>query len=198
MLQAAQQQQCFFIFISTDFIFDGKTGMYREEDEPHPVNYYGVTKWEAEEAVKCYPYDWSILRTVLVYGKPVSGRGNILSITAEKLINGESYHVVDDQLRTPTYVKDLATGIVSVIDKRATGIFHLSGLDLLTPYQMACNTARYLGLDTSLIKRVTAADFKEPALRPPKTGFNIEKAKQVLGYSPVSFRQGLINSFSND
>jgi len=128
----------------------------------------------------------------------VPGRGYLLSITKDKLEKGEQYNVVDDQFRTPTYVEDLVTGIVSVINKRATGIFHLSGVDILTPYQMASKTANYLGLDASLLKRVTAEDFKEPALRPPKTGFNIEKAKRELGYNPIGFAEGLAMTFSRD
>jgi len=195
MLQAAEKQQCFFIFVSTDFIFDGKRGMYSEDDDPGPVNYYGVTKLLAEQEVRQYPHDRAIVRTVLLYGKPVTGRGNILSITKNKLEKTEEYRVVDDQLRTPTYVKDLAKGIISVIEKRATGIFHLSGPDVLTPYQMACKTAQYLGLDDSLIKRVTAQSFKEPARRPLKTGFIIDKAKKELGYDPIPFELGLKITF---
>ena len=88
LLNAAEQKS-FFIFISTDFIFDGEKGMYKEDDEPSPVNYYGKTKLEAEEAVKEYEYDWAIVRTVMVYGKPILSRSNILSIVKEKLEKGE-------------------------------------------------------------------------------------------------------------
>ncbi|MGQ0737469.1 MAG: SDR family oxidoreductase [Bacteroidota bacterium] len=196
LLQAAEKQRCFFIFVSTDFIFDGVRGMYREEDEPGPVNYYGATKLLAEKEVNRYPHEWSIVRTVLLYGKPVTGRGNILSITKGKLAKGEEYSVVDDQLRTPTYVGDFAKGILSVIEKKATGIFHLSGPGVLTPYQMVCKTAQYLRFDSSLIKKVTAANFTEPARRPLKTGFIIDKAKKELGYDPLSFDEGLIKTFS--
>lgn len=187
--------KCFFIFVSTDFVFDGERGMYSENDQPRPVNYYGRTKLEAEEAVKEYDFDWAIARTVLVYGKNHSGHANILKTVKEKLEKGEAYNVVDDQVRTPTYVEDLATGIVSIIEKRATGIFHLSGKDILTPYQMAIKTAEHLGPNRSLIKRVTAASFSQPAKRPLKTGFIIEKAKKELGYEPLSFDEGLKKTF---
>jgi len=186
----------FFIFVSTDFVFDGERGMYNEDDIPNPVNYYGRTKLEAEEAVKEYEFDWAIVRTVLVYGKNHSGHNNILKIVKEKLEKGEVYSVVDDQVRTPTYVEDLAKGIVSIIEKKATGIFHLSGKDILTPYQMATKTAEYLGLKSSLIKKVTAANFTQPAKRPPRTGFIIDKARKELGYEPISFEEGLKKTFS--
>ena len=186
----------FFVFISTDFVFDGERGMYNESDTPNPVNYYGRTKLEAEEAITEYEFDWAIVRTVLVYGKNHSGHNNILKIVKEKLEKGEEYNVVDDQLRTPTYVEDLAKGIVSIIEKKATGVFHLSGKDILTPYQMAIKTATHLQLDSSVIKKVTAASFSQPARRPLKTGFIIDKAKKELGYEPLSFDEGLKKTFS--
>lgn len=192
----AAEQKSFFLFVSTDFVFDGETGMYKEEDETRPVNYYGKTKTEAEELVKDYEHEWAIVRTVMVYGKPILSRANILSIVKEKLEKGERYNVVDDQLRTPTYVEDLAGGIVQILEKKATGIYHLSGKDMMTPYQMACKAADYLGLDKSLINRVTAADFSQPAKRPEKTGLNITKARAGLGFEPVSFEEGLKKMFS--
>jgi len=191
LLINSEELKSFFIFLSTDFVFDGERGMYIEEDTPRPVNYYGRTKLEAEEAVKEYEHDWAIVRTVLVYGKNHSGHNNILKTVKEKLEKGEEYNVVDDQLRTPTYVEDLAKGIVSIVEKKATGVFHLSGKDILTPYQMAIKTAEHLKLDSVLIKKVTAASFSQPAKRPLKTGFIIDKARKELGYEPLSFGEGL-------
>lgn len=191
LLNNAESFQSFFIFISTDFIFDGKQGMYDETSVPGPVNFYGKTKVEAEEAVMEYPFEKAILRTILVYGPPQSGKDNIISVVKKKLEKGESYNVVNDQFRTPTYVEDLAAGIISVVGKKATGIYHLGGPDLLTPYDMACAVADALGLDKSLLKAVTKNNFSQPAKRPLRTGLSIEKAKKDLGYSPLSFKEGL-------
>jgi dTDP-4-dehydrorhamnose reductase len=195
LLVNAEEQKSFFIFISTDFVFDGEKGLYKEEDMVGPVNFYGKTKAEAEDAVKDYGYDWAIVRTSLVYGQPIAGRSNILTVVREKLERGEEYQVVNDQVRTPTYVEDLVGGIVAIIEKRATGIYHLSGKDILTPYQMACKTADYLELKNSFIKRVTVADFSQPAKRPLNTTLIIDKAKNELGYNPVSFDEGLRLTF---
>lgn len=197
LLMNAADQRSFFVYVSTDFVFDGSKGSYREEDKTGPVNYYGKTKQEAEEAVMEYEGDWAIVRTVLVYGQPLSGRSNILTIVRDKLEQGQSYNVVDDQFRTPTYVEDLADGIVRIVNRQAKGIYHLSGEDLLTPYQMALLTADHLGLDKSLICRATAADFSQPARRPANTSLIIEKAKRVLGYAPVSFEEGLKKMFED-
>ena len=196
LLINAAEFKSFFLFLSTDFVFDGDTGMYKEEDAPRPVNYYGRTKMEAEDAVKDYEHDWAIVRTNLVYGKNHSGRKNFLGIIKEKLEKGEEYSVVDDQVRTPTYVEDLAKGIVLVVEKRAKGIFHIAGKDTLTPFEMAIKTADYLGLDKRLLKKVTAASFSEPAKRPPRTGFVIDKAREQLGFNPISFEEGLKKKFN--
>ena len=196
LLINSEELKSFFIFLSTDFVFDGEKGMYNEDDVPKPVNYYGRTKLEAEEAVKEYEFDWAIVRTVLVYGKNHSGHNNILKIVREKLEKGEQYNVVDDQVRTPTYVEDLAKGIAAIIEKKATGVFHISGKDVLTPYQMAIKAAEHLELNSSIIKKVTAASFSQPAKRPLKTGFVIDKSRRELGYEPVSFEEGLKKTFS--
>ncbi|MFN8290552.1 MAG: SDR family oxidoreductase [Chitinophagaceae bacterium] len=196
LLTAAAAQQSFFLFLSTDFVFDGVKGMYKEDDIPGPVNYYGGTKLAAEDLVKEYPGGWSIIRTILVYGPPLPGRPNLLSIVKEKLERGEAYPAVDDQYRTPTYAGDLAKGIMNVAEQQQTGLFHIAGKDLLTPYEMACRAAVFLQRDPSLIRKVTAATFKEPAKRPSRTGFDLTKARTVLGYEPVSFETGLALTFA--
>lgn len=197
LLTNAEEKKSFFIFLSTDFVFSGEKGMYSESDAARPVNYYGRTKLEAEEAVQDYPYGWAIVRTVLVYGPNHAGRHNLVSLVKEKLEKGEHYSVVNDQQRTPTYVEDLARAIVSIIDKKATGIWHISGNDLLTPYDMAVKTAEHLGLDAGLIRKTSSAELGQAAKRPPKTGFNIEKARKNLGYDPLSFEEGLKRMLGN-
>lgn len=191
LLEAAAACKTHFIFLSTDFVFSGQKGFYSEDDERGPVNYYGQTKLLAEDEVVKYPFAWTIVRTVLVYGKTFSGRENIVTNTAKALQEGRPLKIFDDQERTPTYVEDLAAGIVAIIEKEAKGIYHLSGEDVRTPYDVAVETAQILNLSTSLITAVKAEEFDQPAARPPKTGFNISKAKRDLGYRPLSFPEGL-------
>lgn len=195
LLEAAHSVGASFCYISTDFVFDGLKGNYQEDDLRNPVNHYGKTKLEAELLTEKFEGDWSIIRTVLVYGKPMTGRSNLLSIVQERLRKGESYRVVNDQVRTPTYVGDLANGIARVVNRKATGVFHISGEEILTPYEMACQTAEYLKLDRSLISKTNSDTFQQPAKRPLLTGLNIQKAKQELGFSPISFAEGLKKTF---
>jgi dTDP-4-dehydrorhamnose reductase len=195
LLLNSEEQKSFFIFLSTDFIFDGESGPYKENDLPNPVNFYGKTKLEAEEAVKEYPFSWAIVRTVLVYGKPNTGGANLLTIVKEKIEKGEEYKVFDDQVRTPTYVEELASAVLAVCEKKATGVFHISGKDVLSPYQMACMAADQLGLDKALIKKINKSDLVQPAKRPLRTGFIIEKARKELSFEPISFEEGLRKTF---
>ncbi|MFZ4058076.1 MAG: SDR family oxidoreductase [Ferruginibacter sp.] len=193
LIQAAEEVGAFFSYISTDFVFDGETGPYIETDLPAPVNYYGSSKLAAEKAVQTSDLSWNIIRTVLVYGNSYDGtRSNIIRWVKNNLEAGKPIKVVNDQWRTPTYVEDLAKGIISAVIKNATGIYHISGAQMLTPYDMAIATAEYLHLDQSLIEKVTAATFTQPGKRPPKTGFIIDKAMQTLNYQPLSFKEGLI------
>lgn len=180
-----------FIYISTDFVFDGEKGMYWEEEDCRPVNFYGFTKLQAEGIAETSTIPCAIVRTCLVYGNPLHGkRSNIFSWVKGSLEAGQPIKVVDDQWRTPTYVEDLAMGIEQIIDKGATGTFHLSGEEGMSPYGFACRVAAHFDLDAGLIDKVTAQNFTQPGRRPPRTGFNIEKAKRELGFSPRKLEEG--------
>ncbi|MBL0358981.1 MAG: SDR family oxidoreductase [Chitinophagaceae bacterium] len=192
LLDAAKKINARFIYISTDFVFDGINGPYKETDIPGPVNYYGSSKLAAEKSVMESGLQWAIVRTVLVYGNILVGnRSNVISWVKENLITGKPIKVVSDQWRTPTYVEDLAKGILLVLEKNAAGIYHISGEEGMSPYDMAVATADYLHLDKSLMTKVNAATFTQPAKRPLRTGFVIDKAKKELGYKPMSFKEAL-------
>lgn len=180
------------IHVSTDFIFDGSTGPLAESAEPGPVNFYGESKLEAERLVSQYSGDWAILRTVLVYGlTPDRSRSNIVLWVKNNLEAGKPIRVVDDQWRTPTLAEDLAQGCLLAAEHHATGVYHVSGPELLTPYDMAIQTAEFFGLDSSLITRTDSTQFTQPAKRPLRTGFIIDKARRAWGYAPHSFREGI-------
>ena len=192
VLTDAETFSSHFIFISSDFVFDGEKGNYSEEEDTKPISLYGFSKLQAESMVQTSTIPFAIVRTCLVYGNLLKGtRSNIISWVKESLEQGKTIQVVSDQVRTPTYVEDLANGIALIIEKKATGIYHISGKDWLTPYDMAIKTAHKFQLDTSKIVQVDASTFKQPGRRPLKTGFVIEKARKELGYEPISFDEGL-------
>lgn len=197
LLEATKGKIKQFVYISTDFVFDGEKGFYKEDDVLNPVNWYGQTKKTAEEKVRETNLPWTIIRTCLVYGNTLSGtRANIITWVKDNLENNRPIKVVSDQVRTPTYVEDLAKGIILAIEKNANGIFHISGNETLTPYDMAMKTVSFFNLDATLITKVDASTFSQPGKRPQKTGFSIEKAQRDLGYQPISFEEGIKKMFA--
>ncbi len=192
ILGACEKNDAFLLHLSTDFIFDGTQGPYNEDAEANPISFYGWSKWAAEKLVMHSKVKWAIARTILVYGIAHDmSRSNIILWVKNSLESGKNINVVNDQWRTPTLAEDLAKGCALIAEKEAEGVYNLSGSDLLNPYQMAVHTADYFGLDKSLIAEATAATFSQPAKRPPRTGFDISKAREVLGYNPVSFKEGI-------
>ena len=192
LVRACDNLPCHFIYLSTDFIFSGDHGPLTEEDEPRPVNFYGESKLEAEEIVRTMTGKWSIVRTVLMYGITQDmRRSNIVLWVKENLQQGKTIRVVNDQWRTPTLAEDLAMGCWLVADKGVAGVFHISGKDMLSPYQIAIRTSEYYELDASLIVPVGSDELQQPARRPLKTGFIINKARKELGYEPRSFDEGM-------
>lgn len=192
LIASAEKINAHLIHVSTDFIFDGSFGPLDESAKPNPVNFYGESKLAAEELVKKSKTPWTIIRTVLVYGVTADmSRSNIVLWVKQSLEQGKSIKVVNDQWRTPTLAEDLALGCYLAATKKATGIYHISGKDFMTPYELALLTAGFFNLDKSLISPTDATAFTQPARRPAKTGFIIDKARKELGYEPSSFSEGL-------
>lgn len=192
IIEAATELSAYLLYVSTDFVFDGNGGPYKETDSPNPINFYGNSKQAVEQLLLQSELDYSIVRTVLVYGigEQIT-KSNIVTWTKSKLENGEPIRVVNDQWRSPTLVEDLANGCKLMLDQEVKGIFHIAGKEYITPYDIAIRTAIVFGLDNSLISPTNASEFKEVAKRPLKTGLDISKAQKLLGYEPVTLEQGL-------
>lgn len=182
----------FLVHLSTDFVFDGRKGLYHEKDEPSPVNYYGFTKLVAEKKVLESGIAASIVRTCLVYGQNAyMSRGNIVTWVKSNLEQKKAIKVVADQFRTPTLVDDLARACWQIALQKASGIWHISGNEYLSPFEMAQKIASFYGLNSQLISPTNEKEFIEIAKRPLKTGFDISKAQNILGFQPISFLEGL-------
>ncbi|WP_439558325.1 SDR family oxidoreductase [Dyadobacter sp.] len=192
LIAACREHNVFLQHLSTDFVFDGTSGPYKEEDQPNPISFYGWSKYAAEKAVLSSDIRFAITRTVLVYGIAHDmSRSNIILWVKNSLEAGKHIQVVTDQHRTPTLAEDLALGCYLIAQKEAEGIFHISGKDFLTPFEMAIMAADYFSLDKSLISPTDASAFTQPARRPPRTGFDLSKSREILGYEPHSFSEGI-------
>lgn len=192
IVKACEKYKTHLIHLSTDFVFDGNDGPYSEQDDANPINFYGLTKLESENIVRQSSLKWAIVRTGLVYGISYDmSRSNIVLWVKNALENGKELTLVSDQFRTPTLAEDLAAGCILIAEQGATGIFNISGDELLTPYDMALETAEFFNLNKSKIKESDSKKFTQPAKRPLKTGFVIDKAVEKLNYRPHSFKEGI-------
>lgn len=178
--------------VSTDFIFDGKDGPYREEDQPNPLSYYGWSKLEAEKIVQQGTMPYAILRTVLVYGTtPNMSRSNIVLWAKGALEKQQPISVVDDQFRSPTLAEDLAQGCWLAASQNAQGIYNISGKDFMSILELVKRVAKFYGLSSDCVSSVSSTTLNQPAKRPPRTGFILDKAIKELGYQPHSFEEGM-------
>ena len=140
------------VFTSTECVFDGQRGFYREDETPRPTTHYGRTKWEAEQEVAWEAAYWSIMRTSIVYGWPHPGKRNFVPWLVETLRSGRPYHAPADVLRTPVYVEHLVDGIVRIVEGGHPGILHVAGRDWVSMYEFAIAIADAFDLDASLVQ----------------------------------------------
>lgn len=183
---------CHLVFFSTDFVFDGSKSPYTESDIPNPVSYYGRTKLEAEQLVAGLLDSWCIIRTIQVYGYlPTVKKVNLVLRVIHALMSGQQLQIVTDQWRTPTFVDDLSKATIELAIGMQKGIFHISGEQMMSVYEMAFKTATFFNLDSTLIKPVLITQLAEKAKRPITTGFDLCKLRSVIHYQPHDFLEGL-------
>lgn len=192
LAELAKEVDAHLIHISTDFIFDGKKGPYREEDVPNPLSYYGLSKLKSENILLESSCKWTILRTIIVFGVAEKlSKGNIVLWAKGALEKGGSLDIIDDQFRSPTLAEDLADACWLAVKKKAYGVFHASGKDIMSIYEMVKRIASFYGYSTENINRISTKTLNQKAGRPARTGFILDKARDVLGYNPHSFEECL-------
>ena len=180
------------IQISTDFIFDGENGPYKEEDEPNPLSYYGLSKLKSEQVLQAHSVKWTILRTIIVFGVGENlSKGNIVLWAKGALEKGDPLNIIDDQFRAPTLAEDLADICILAAKKKALGIFNASGKDIMSIYEIVERIAKHYGNTTDNLNKISTATLNQTAGRPPRTGFILDKSRKELGYNPHSIEECL-------
>ncbi len=181
-----------FIDISTDFVFNGEAGPYKEEDEVAPLSVYARSKVEAEKLVMNSGLKWAILRTMIIYGvTDDEQRSNVIIWTKNSIEQGKEITVITDQFRGPTLAEDLADACIQAALRKAEGIYHVSGREVMAIIDISIEVAAFFELDKNFIKPITTASLNQPAKRPLRTGFIISKAERDLGYKPHSLKEGI-------
>ena len=192
LIEMCKKFKTHLVHLSTDFVFDGEKGPYIESDIPNPLSYYAETKYQAEKLVIESGISHSIIRTIIIYGVvDDNSRSNVVLWALNSLREKRTITVINDQYRSPTLAEDLADACISAAIKKAQGIFHVSGRELMCILDMVKITADYFGLDPAFIKPISSAELNQAAKRPPVTGFIIEKAQRELDFHPHSFLEGL-------
>ncbi len=189
---AARKTGSFLVYVSTDYVFDGTKGMYREEDETNPINHYGYTKLLGEKYTRECCTDFCIARTCVIYGaKPASGKVNFVLWLIDRLEKGESVKIVTDQYITPTLNTNLAEMLLEVAERKITGIFHLAGATRVSRFEFAEKVAEVFGLDDSLITPSKMDEINWIAKRPRDSSLDTSKAAKYLNEKPCDLKEAL-------
>jgi dTDP-4-dehydrorhamnose reductase len=180
------------IQISTDYVFDGKSAPYRENDSPQPLGYYGHTKFMAERLVRGSKLEYIIARSMILYGHGLHIRPNFALWVINKLKAGKSVQVVTDQIGNPTFIDELAAALYRLVQNEEYGVFHITGQEVCSRYDFACRIADVFELDKSLIRPVTTADLQQKALRPMNSAFTLDKLFNTLDWLPARINESLL------
>ncbi len=191
-LLASLPPEAYVIHISTDNVYDGTKGWYDESDEPAPIHTYGKTKLAAEEAVRRFGGDWSILRVTLLYGGRPEYPRQFCDQTYLRLKRGERITLFVDEYRTPLFVPDVARVIRKMVEKRPSGeLFNLAGPDRVSRVEFGEMLAELKGLDGSLIDKVTADSVPRRVQRPRDLSMRSDKICSTLGMSLTPLKEGI-------
>ncbi len=195
------EHQAKLVFISTEYVFDGQRGYYREDDIPRPTTHYGRTKWEAEQEIGRLSSPWSVLRTSIVYGWPGLGQRNFVPWLTDRLKNGHTYDGPTTVYRTPVYVEHLTESVAKLVEGDYPGIHHVAGPDWVSMFDFASAIAKAFHLDSRLVvpqeegaglsPRRDTKSFIERDLSADKLGLDCAKTMQLLGLQQISLAEGL-------
>lgn len=195
LFNKCKEEDIHFVHLSTDFVFDGEKGPYSENDKRNPLSIYAKSKVDSEDILINSNYrNWAIVRTIIVFGTAENlSRSNIVLWAMEALRKGDELTIVNDQFRAPTWADDLAWACIETCVKNKKGIYHISGPEIFSIYKLVCRIADYLGVDSSGVRAISSDSLNQKAKRPPKTGFDLSKARKELGYKPMNLEESLKN-----
>lgn len=189
LIQMSRLYDFSLVHYSSDYVFDGQAGPYMEEDRPSPINYYGRTKLASENVCKTHPERTLIIRTNVLYGW--TRKPTFLHWVLEKLKKGKPFGVVNDQFSNPTLLDDVAYATLQLIQKKATGLYHVGGTDWMSRYEFARLIAKVFEYDPEMIYPLSTEQLRQIAARPLRAGLRITKIEREFGVRLTNPLQGL-------
>ena len=173
----------FMVYVSTDYVFDGNTGMYEENDTANPLGFYGKSKLLGEKSIQNFSSNWCIARTSTPFGLHPTKKSFPIWVI-ENLQKQKQIDVLTDQFTSPTYVPSLSRMLIEISERHLTGIIHVAGASKISRYEMASLVSDKLGLDGKLLREISINDIKWEAQRPKDSSLNVSKAIFTLNQKP--------------
>jgi dTDP-4-dehydrorhamnose reductase len=179
------------VYISTDYVFDGEKGSYTEQDEPNPINYYGITKLEGERQIINHCRNHVILRTSVLYGWH-PWKQNFVTWIINTLKQNKELTLVEDHYNTPTLADNLAEMALEAVQKDLQGLYHASGSRRISRYEFALLIAKIFNLDQNLVKPIKMSQLTAwVAKRPKDSSLNTKKIQKQLKTKQLNVTEGL-------
>lgn len=189
--KACAKTGAYLIHYSTDLVFDGLRGMYREEDEINPLNVYARSKADSENIALDANRETAILRTAIVYG-PGSGNGkSFFETSIDRARDNEKVRLFTDQHRSFLYIGDSAQAVMALIEARPRGIYHVAGPERLSRYDFMLKAFEFLNLPTDNVESMSLKDLPDMAPRPADCSLDISKLTNETGWKPSSFDEAM-------
>ena len=186
----------FMVYVSTDYVFNGNSGLYKENDATNPLGFYGKSKLLGEKSIQNFSSNWCIARTSTPFGLHPTKKSFPIWVI-ENLQKQKQIDVLTDQFTSPTYVPSLSRMLIEISERHLTGIIHVAGASKISRYEMASLVSDKLGLDGKLLREISINDIKWEAQRPKDSSLNVSKAISTLNQKPQKIDQD-VNLFIDE
>ena len=180
----------FLVYVSTDYVFDGNLGMYKEDNVTNPLGFYGESKLEGEKVVQNFSTNWCIARTSTPFGLHPTKKSFPMWVI-ENLQKQKQIDILIDQFTSPTYIPNLSRMLIEISERRITGVIHAAGASKISRYQMASMVSDKLNLDGTLLKQISINKMKWVAQRPKDSSLDVSRASSILNEKPQKIDQSL-------
>jgi len=186
----------FMVYVSTDYVFNGNSGLYKENAVTNPLGFYGKSKLLGEKSIQNFSSNWCIARTSTPFGLHPTKKSFPIWVI-ENLQKQKQIDILTDQFTSPTYVPSLSRMLIEISERHLNGIIHAAGASKISRYEMAQMISEKLGLDGKLLKEVSINDLKWEAPRPKDSSLNVSKAISILNHKPQKIDYN-INNFIDE
>lgn len=186
VFEAVSRKQKKFIYVSTDFVFDGTSPPYDEDSLPNPISIYAQSKYEGEKIVKDKAM---IVRIAYPYRASFELKKDFFRTFQSHLEQKKPLTMITNSLMTPTFIDDIANGLKYLFNNYSGDVFHLIGADSLSPYDAGLLVASKFNLDKSFIEKISYQEYIEG--KAPLPQFATIKSKKNNFYKMKTFEQGL-------